>query len=61
MKLPALAASGTLTIYMFSGKPSATSASTLNVFDYTDVTANSATNQVASGGSAERPIPSAAF
>ena len=49
VKLPALAASGTLTIYMFSGNPSATSASTLNVFDYTDANVNSATNQVATG------------
>jgi Domain of unknown function (DUF2341) len=50
VKLPALAASGTLTIYMFSGNPSASSASTLNVFDYTDEPTNSATNQVATGG-----------
>jgi len=55
VRLPALAASGTLTIYMFSGNPSATSASTLNVFDYTDVNANSATNQVATGGSGGAP------
>ena len=51
VKLPALAASGTLTIYMFSGNPSAVTASTVNVFDYVDANANSATNQVDTGGS----------
>ena len=51
VKLPALAASGTLTIYMFSGNPAAVTASTVNVFDFTDTTTNSATNQVATGGS----------
>lgn len=50
VKLPALAASGTLTIYMFSGNPAAVTASTVNVFDFTDTNTNSATNQVASGG-----------
>jgi hypothetical protein len=52
VKLPTLAASGTLTIYMFSGNPAAVSASTINVFD-SDTLApvnNSATLQVASGG-----------
>ena len=49
VKLPALIASGNLTIYMFSGNPVANRASTVNVFDYVDANANSATNQVASG------------
>ncbi len=49
VKLPALAASGTLTIYMFSGNPAAVTASTVNVFDFADTTTNSATNQVATG------------
>lgn len=46
VKLPTLPASGTLTIYMFSGNAAAASASTINVFDFTSNLANSATNQV---------------
>jgi len=50
VKLGTLPASSSIGIFMFSGNPSATSASTLNVFDYTDPLNNSATNQVNSGG-----------
>lgn len=46
VRLPALPASGNLAIYMFSGNPSALSASTVNTFDFTSNMANSATNQV---------------
>jgi uncharacterized repeat protein (TIGR02543 family) len=51
VKLPTLAASSALTIYMFSGNPSAPSASTVNVFDYMNLDVNSATNRVAGGQS----------
>lgn len=50
VRLPTLPASGQTVIYMFSGNPAATSASTVNVFDYTSAVANSATNQVFGGG-----------
>lgn len=51
VKLPALAASGTLTIFRFGGNPSAASASTVNVFDFVDQIANSSTNWVSGGAS----------
>ncbi|MBH1964032.1 MAG: IPTL-CTERM sorting domain-containing protein [Comamonadaceae bacterium] len=50
VKLPTLPASESLKVYMFSGNSLALSASTVNVFDFTNTSANSATNQV-SGGS----------
>src|SRR4029079_13788293 len=50
VKLGTLPASSSIGIFMFIVNPSATSASTLNVFDYTDPLNNSATNQVNSGG-----------
>jgi hypothetical protein len=50
IKLPALAASQTTGIFLFTGNAAAPAASTLNVFEYQDPNFNSATNQVASGG-----------
>jgi Domain of unknown function (DUF2341) len=55
VKLPPLAASATSTIYMFSGNPAATSASTINVFDTdtVDPLNVSATRRVDTVGSAD--------
>ena len=50
VKLGTLPASSSIGIFLFTGNPGATSASTLSVFDYTDQLNNSATNQVNSGG-----------
>ena len=50
VKLAALPAFTTRNFYMFHGNPGATSASTLDVFDFTDNVTNSATNQVTGGG-----------
>lgn len=50
VRLPTLPASSSIGIWMYTGNPAAVSASTLNVFDYTDLATNSATNQVFSGG-----------
>lgn len=50
VKLPSLPASTTTAFFLFGGNPVASSASTLNVFDYVNALANSATNQVFGGG-----------
>lgn len=50
VKVPLLPASTASGIYLFTGNPAAPAVSSLSVFDYQDVVANSATNQV-SGGS----------
>lgn len=49
IKVPLLAASSNTGIWLFSGNPVATTESTLDVFDFTGLAENSATNQVLSG------------
>jgi hypothetical protein len=51
VKLGTLPASSSIRIYMYTGNPGASSASTVNVFNYTNAVTNSATSQV-TGGSA---------
>lgn len=46
VKVPLLPASAATGIYLFTGNPAAPSVSSLNIFGYQDVVANSATNQV---------------
>jgi len=50
LKVPSLPASSDTGIWLFSGNAAATSESTLDVFDFTGVPENSATNQVFGGG-----------
>lgn len=49
VKVPTIPALATTAFFIFSGNPAATSASTVNTFDYTDAVANSATQQVVVG------------
>lgn len=46
VKVPLLPASAVSGIYLFTGNPAAPAVSSLNIFGYQDVVANSATNQV---------------
>jgi len=49
VKVPSIPASATTAFFIFGGNPAATSASTVNTFDYTDAVANSATQQLVAG------------
>jgi hypothetical protein len=49
VKVPALAASTLTGLYLFAGNPAATSASTLQTFDYAGPVENSAVNQISGG------------